>query len=80
MAAYASHGLIRAAMHFRWSFPDENLEFIHYEFGRTIFPRGSENEQIAVSRKIAERIAELLPMMGILPETIDDIGTLRLMQ
>ncbi len=73
LAVYASHSLIRPGLHFRWSFLEENLAFIHHEFGRTIRPRGPEEEQIAFGKKIAQRIQGNLPIMGLVPETMDAI-------
>lgn len=69
LATYASHGLIRAGLHYRWSYPAENLDFIHHEFGRTILPTGPETEQVAMGQRIASRIQEFLPFQGVVDAT-----------
>ncbi|WP_417516498.1 glutathione S-transferase family protein [Minwuia sp.] len=73
LATYASHGLIRAGLHFRWSYRQDNLDFIHHEFGRTILPNGPESEQVAMGVKIARRITSFLPFQGVVPETVEAI-------
>ena len=73
LACYASHFLIRAGLHYRWSFPDENLSFIEHEFGRTICPRGPKEVQIAFGKKIAKRPLGAYRIIGLTPETIPGV-------
>ena len=66
--AFADRSLLKAAMHYRWNFPDENLAFIRGEFGRIL--RFSDPAQWdTAGQSIAGRMSAYLPPLGITPES-----------
>jgi len=69
----ADRGLARAAMHYRWSFPETNEAFVVGEFGRSLrFPAG-DAEVERLGRKVAAKMSSYLPRLGIGRETQDGI-------
>jgi hypothetical protein len=64
--------MLKAAMHYRWNFPDENLAFIRGEFGRIL--RYSDPAQWdSAGMSIAGRMSAYLPPLGITPDSIPAI-------
>jgi glutathione S-transferase len=71
--AYADRALIKAAMHYRWNFPDDNRVFIHGEFGRAIAFAQGPDAWVQMGKMFAERMNAYLPPLGIAPETVPAI-------
>lgn len=69
----ADRGLAKPAMHFRWSFPQTNQAFLVGEFGRSLVFPGPPEEIERKGRRIADKMASYLPMLGIEPRTIPAI-------
>ena len=69
LESFADRSLLRAAMHYRWNFPDENLAFITGEFGR-ILAFSQPGQWDAAGSGIAGRMSAYLPPLGITPEAI----------
>ena len=70
--AIGAEGMLRPAMHYRWNFDDEHLDFLRWHF-ETIFPPGgspSAEERMQTIR------AEANPAFGIVPESIPAIEAL----
>ncbi len=70
--AIGAEGLLRPAMHYRWNFDEQHLEFLTWHF-RTIFPPGwspSAEERMQSIR------TETNPVFGIVPESIPAIEEL----
>jgi glutathione S-transferase len=68
-----AEGLLRPAMHYRWNFPEQNLEFLRFHF-QTAMPRGPGREEkadMAMNRMRAAGQA-----FGAVPDTFDTIETL----
>lgn len=63
---YGGEGLVRAAMHYRWSFPDVNRAFLRHEFGLAYRAIGMADEQIEQQLDLfTGYLAEYLPTLGI---------------
>lgn len=63
-------GLVRPAMHYRWSFPDHNRDFLRYEFGLAYRAIGMAPEQIEQQLDLfTGYLAEYLPQLGITQAT-----------
>ena len=65
-----AEGLLRPAMHYRWNFPDENLDFLIFHF-ETMTPRVADRRQRA--EKAADRMRAAGRSFGALPDTFDFI-------
>ena len=65
-----AEGLLRPAMHYRWNFPDENLDFLIFHF-ETMTPRVADRRQRA--EKGADRMRAAGRSFGALPDTFDFI-------
>ena len=63
--AYAERSLLKAAMHYRWSFPEENRAFIVGEFGRIAAFASGPAAWPRVGEAIAGRMSAYLPPLGI---------------
>ena len=70
--SFADRSLLKAAMHYRWNFPEENLDYIVGEFGRILSFTNPQNWDEA-GRSIAGRMSAYLPPLGITPESIPGI-------
>jgi glutathione S-transferase len=70
-----SDGLLRPAMHYRWSFPEENREFVMFHF-ESIMPAGPERSQQAATAADLAKAAG--GAFGVVPETMELIETLYL--
>lgn len=67
--------LLPAAMHYRWSFP-ENLNFLTYEWGRMFAPNTKAEDLKALNEQMADNMqlfSGTLPILGVTPETIPGI-------
>lgn len=53
-----------AALHYRWNYP-ENKTFIFEEFGRSALPKYPKFMQQFVAKKMGEKMAGYLPVLGI---------------
>ena len=70
--AIGAEGLLRPAMHYRWNFDDQNLEFLRFHF-KTVFPEGREPAADDRMRFIRDVVN---PSWGVWPEAIETIETL----
>jgi glutathione S-transferase len=67
---YGDEWLVIPAMHYRWTY---NLDFILEEFGKTLVPDASADEQRAVGEKISAPFRGSLPILGITEGTVAGI-------
>ena len=67
-----AEGLLRPAMHYRWNFPKQNLEFLRYHF-QAAMPRGPGREERA--DKAMDRMRGAGQAFGVVPETFETIET-----
>ncbi|MAK62563.1 MAG: glutathione S-transferase [Ponticaulis sp.] len=63
---YGSQALLKPAMHYRWSYYEDQKAFLDHAFG---LADGSAPE------KIMDRMKSYLPVLGVTPETIPHIET-----
>lgn len=70
--AHADRSMLKAAMHYRWNFPDDNLQFIRGEFGR-ILRFSKPEEWDSAGESIAGRMSSYLPPLGIAPNSVPAI-------
>ena len=71
--AYAERSLLKAAMHYRWNFPEENRAFIVGEFGRIIAFANGPDAWPQVGEAIAGRMSAYLPPLGVSADSIPAI-------
>lgn len=62
LEVYADEWLVIPAMHYRWKY---NLEYILTEFGKTVIPQGSAEEQYQAGEKSSAKFRGSLPFLGI---------------
>lgn len=70
-----AEGLLRPAMHYRWNFPDENLNFLRFHF-QSMMPRGPNRER--KSDAAADRMRSACMAFGAVPETFELVESLYL--
>jgi len=63
-----AEGLLRPAMHYRWNFDAENLDFLILHM-RMLVPPGDIGNQMA--RKVADQMREATVSFGVSPQTRD---------
>lgn len=73
LEAFGDEGLLRAAMHYRWSFPDQNERFIAMEFGRTANPTATDETALKFATPGMAKMSAYLPGLGVTPDTIPAI-------
>lgn len=62
---YGDEWLLIPAMHYRWNFPQDNLPFVHQEFGDMAFPWFPEFIRRALGRRLGARFQGFVPRLGI---------------
>lgn len=70
-----AEGLLRPAMHYRWNFPEENLEFVKFHV-KSLMPPGPRRSQQSAAAEDSMR--EACRGFGVLPGTIELVETLYL--
>lgn len=66
-------GLLRPAMHYRWNFPEQNLDFLQFHF-ETFIPKGLNRAEMASKRMDQMRGAGRA--FGVVPETYSLVESL----
>ena len=67
---YGSEGLLRPAMHYRWSFPEVNDAFIERNFADGLRPGAPEEEALEAAQQGMKRMRMAAAAFGVSPETI----------
>ena len=76
--AIGAEGLLRPAMHYRWSFDAENMDFLKHHFRMIVAP-GDKNEEHA--EKVIHAMRDVAgPSFGVLPHTTQTIEAVYLDQ
>lgn len=70
---YGDEWLRIPAMHYRWNFPDDNLEFIIHEFGSSVLPKTPKFVQKWMGQKIVNKFSAYVVPLGINETTIPAI-------
>ncbi|MFP6807441.1 MAG: glutathione S-transferase family protein [Pseudomonadales bacterium] len=73
MDVIGAEGLLRPAMHYRWNFPEQNLNFLRFHF-RTMMPPGPDREK--KGDKAADRMRAACMAFGAVPETFELVEAL----
>ena len=69
-----SEGLRRPAMHYRWNFPEDNDEFLHYHFFSLFRPDTPDRDQKTIS--VMEMLRTTTKMRGVTGDTKDLVEAL----
>jgi len=70
---FGDEGMIRTGMHYRWSFPEQNLDFLRTAFAAGIAPAVDPSQAAAVAEGAMGKMQGYLPVLGITPEVIPAI-------
>jgi len=70
-----AEGMLRPAMHYRWNFPEENLDFLRFHF-QSVIPPGPNRE--AMADAAADNMRAACRGFGVVPDTIETVETLYL--
>ena len=70
-----AEGLLRPAMHYRWNFPNENLEFLRFHF-QSMMPRKPQREEMADAA--ADQMRAACMGFGAVPDTFELVESLYL--
>jgi glutathione S-transferase len=70
-----AEGLLRPAMHYRWNFPEQNLDFLRFHF-QSVMPKGPDREQKADAA--ADRMRAACMGFGAVPDTFEVVEALYL--
>jgi glutathione S-transferase len=72
---FGLEGMLQAAMHYRWSYRDEQELFLQTEFGRGLYAGADREARRAAGRRVMDFFSSSLPALGITPETAPAIET-----
>ena len=75
LEVYGDEWLVIPAMHYRWNFPQQNDAYIHKAFGSVVLPWSWTPDylQRLAGRTVAARFKDMVPKLGITPQTIPAI-------
>ncbi len=65
--------LLRPAMHYRWTYREENNPFLTYEFARTMDHRAPFEAASQVAEAIMDKMSGYLPILGVTDATMGTI-------
>ena len=75
IGAFGSEALLAAGMHYRWSYRDQQEEFLRAEFGRAVYAGPDRKARSAAGEQLMGYFNSFLPPLGVTPETIPTIET-----
>lgn len=67
---YGCEGLLPAAMHYRWSYRQEQEHFLQAEFGRAMHCGPDREARLKAGAQFMDYFNSFLPGLGVVPETI----------
>ena len=73
MEFFGGEGLLRPAMHYRWNFDDDNLDFILQQFGLFALPQMAPEERGEMALHASGRMRKAAVVFGVTPETAPQI-------
>ncbi len=73
MEVFGGEGMLRPAMHYRWNFDADNLDFILQQFGLFALPQVPPAERRDMALHAAGRMRKAAVMFGVTPETAPHI-------
>ena len=69
MEMFGGEGLLRPAMHYRWNFDDDNLDFITHQFGLFAMPQMAPEERRDMALHASNRMRKAAVSFGVTPQT-----------
>ena len=73
MEIFGGEGMLRPAMHYRWNFDEDNLDFILQQFGLFALPQLPPGERRDMALHAAGRMRKAAVAFGVTPETAPEI-------
>ena len=73
MEMFGGEGLVRPAMHYRWNFDAENLDFLLQQFGLFALPHAAPKERQAMALHASGRMRKAASAFGVNDATIPAI-------
>lgn len=70
MEFFGGEGLLRPAMHYRWNFDEDNLDFILQQFGLFAMPQLAPEERRDMALHASGRMRKAAVMFGVTPDTM----------
>ena len=70
---FGLEGMLQAAMHYRWSYRDEQEVFLQTEFGRGLYAGADREARRAAGRRVMDFFSSSLPALGITNATVPAI-------
>ncbi len=70
---FGLEGMLQVAMHYRWSYRDEQELFLQTEFGRGLYAGADREARRSAGRRVMDFFSSSLPALGITPQTIPAI-------
>lgn len=67
---FGLEGMLQVAMHYRWSYRDEQELFLQTEFGRGLYAGEDRDARRAAGRRVMDFFSSSLPSLGITSQTI----------
>ena len=72
---FGLEGMLQAAMHYRWSYRDEQELFLQTEFGRGLYAGADREARRNAGKRVMDFFSASLPALGITPATAPAIET-----
>jgi glutathione S-transferase len=72
---FGLEGMLQAAMHYRWSYRDEQELFLQTEFGRGLYAGADREARRNAGKRVMDFFSSSLPALGITNETAPAIET-----
>ena len=72
---FGLEGMLQAAMHYRWSYRDEQELFLQTEFGRGLYAGANREARRNAGKRVMDFFSSSLPALGITNETVPAIET-----
>lgn len=66
---FGGEGLLRPAMHYRWNFDQENLDFLKADFTNALAPAASDAEKAQIFEMASGRMRQAAETFGVTRET-----------
>jgi glutathione S-transferase len=66
---FGLEGMLQAAMHYRWSYRDEQELFLQTEFGRGLYAGADREARRNAGKRVMDFFSSSLPALGITPAT-----------
>ena len=67
---FGDEGMIRTGMHYRWNYPEQNLDFLRTAFAAGIAPGVDPSQAAAVAEGAMGKMQGYLPVLGVTPAMI----------